>query len=252
MTIDWENIFKDIGCAVRQANIFAKTVIPTDITAETAKKVAQITAGKERLAFLADMMAQDENNIAAITRMADSAAGLVKSYLADKVAPVDFGSTYTDLTDILAEFAAKMTADSKTVDANTVTATTPSSCHGTGNGTCGTVTPNQMARTQNFRVECYRAKTATRGAMFHVFASIDGQLASDAEADVLYATGDAPGGVSFTIATGGTDFAVGDYFTFSTTSDEAGTFQCFFRDYLEFSLPSNSAGAENILDSWAE
>jgi hypothetical protein len=44
----------------------------------------------------------------------------------------------------------------------------------------------------------------------------------------------------------------GDKWTFKTTSDEAGTFQCFFRDQLAITLPSVTDGSETINDSLAE
>ena len=44
----------------------------------------------------------------------------------------------------------------------------------------------------------------------------------------------------------------GDKWTFKTTSDEAGTFQCFFRDQLGVTLPAVTDGSETIADSLAE
>ncbi len=44
----------------------------------------------------------------------------------------------------------------------------------------------------------------------------------------------------------------GDKWTFNTTSDEAGTFQCFFRDRLGVTLPAVIDGSETIADSLAE
>jgi hypothetical protein len=363
MTIDWTNIFKDIGCNVRQVNLFTKTVIPTDIVAESVKKVAQFTDGDERLAILSEMLAQDRANIDAVQKMADSVVDVVKSYITMKVGPVDFGSTYATLEEFLAEMEAKMTADSQTVDANAVSATTPVAGSGNyGTCTCGTVTPNQMAKTQNFRLECYQEAVGEEtGALFHVYASKDGLLEASAEAGVEYDTGNAPGGVKFTIdapyvqefndqadqcadwflydwvsgvvtsppekgvntaadgkvyvsltkisdtvyvklykdaartelvgqgsypnyqgtvsiditpeepsGLGGsvtvtwsvddTDiyvipaypYRIGDIFTFSTTSDDAGTFQSFFRDYLRRAMPSDASGNETIEDAWAE
>lgn len=48
------------------------------------------------------------------------------------------------------------------------------------------------------------------------------------------------------------NFAVGDEFRWSTTTDDAGTFEAFFRDVWGKALPSNAAGAETIADSLAE
>jgi hypothetical protein len=353
MTIDWENIFKDIGCNVRQVNILLDHVIPSEIVAETEKKVARFTDGEARLALLSEMLAQDEANAEAVRKMARGVVDIVKSYITDSIGPVDFASTRAALDELLAEMESRMAADSQAVDANAVSAGAPVAGSGNyGTGTCGTVTPNQMAKTQNFRVECYQRAAGQRGATFHVYASLDGLLDASAEAGVLYDTGNNPGGVKFTVGLpvlseagdqanqlsnwslsgfqkgvntaadgkiyvklakpgadtvvslytnpnrtdglvaegkilGGTsgnvtlaakngsgltgtvdaayttddsdieivppfEYREGDVFTFSTASDEAGTFQCFFRDNLERSLPANGAGSETILDSWAE
>jgi hypothetical protein len=47
-------------------------------------------------------------------------------------------------------------------------------------------------------------------------------------------------------------YRAGDAFTFSTTSDDGGTFQSFFRDHLKRSFPASGTGQETILDAWAE
>jgi hypothetical protein len=350
MSIDWTNIFKDIGCGVRQWNLLLGQA--ASIVAESEKKIAQLTSGEERLATLSEMLAQDNANVASLRKMARNAADVVKSYITDKIGPVDFGSTRTALDEILAEMETRMLADAQTVDANAVSAAAPAAESGNyGAGVCGTVTPNQMAKSQNFRVECYQRATTQRGAMFHVFASEAGLLEAGAEAGVEYDTGNSPGGVKFTIglpalaeagdqasqlsnwslsgfekgvntaangkiyvsltkpaadtivslykdsartqlvaegriiggASGGvtlvaqnasgltgtvdaaytandTDIEIvpafeyreGDVFAFSTASDEAGTFQSFFRDNPKRSLPADGAGSETIPDSWAE
>jgi len=369
MSIDWTNIFKDIGCCVRQANLFNKTVVPTDITAESVKKVAQFDSGAERLAILSEMLSQDQSNIDAIAKMGDSVIDAAKSYITTKVGPVDFGSVYSSLDELLAEMETLMTGESESVDANGMSATTPvANDDNYGTGACGTVTPNQMAKTQNFRLECYQEAMGEIGALFHVYSGLDGLLDKPAEAAVEYDTGNSAGGVKFTIANsvvqesydqanqmdswyvagahkevwwengalrppntavdgtvyvtlekfgspgtlyvhwymdaartilvaegeapygGGIttvqlfpaelngnpsgiagdvdvtwsindtdieiipnfEYRVGDAFTFSTTSDDAGTFQSFFRDRLGRSLPANGVGQETISDAWAE
>jgi len=47
-------------------------------------------------------------------------------------------------------------------------------------------------------------------------------------------------------------FAVGDEFKIATVSDEAGTFQSFFAEYFDATLPSDATGSETINDSLAE
>ncbi len=353
MAIDWTNLFKDVGLCARQVNVYLDNVIPTDIVAETVKKVAQLASGEERLETLSDMLAQDKSNAEQIRRFATNVVTIAKSYVIDKVGPVDFDSTYSTLAELLEEMEGLMEDDSETVDANAVgTGGAPvADSDNYGVGVMGTVTPNQMAKNQNFRVECYQIAAGANGAFFRIYGSKDGQLSGAAEEAVSFDTGNAKGGIEFTIAspdyteandgssqldnwdltgfskgvntaadgkiyvtltkpgadtlvklykdagktelvaegqiTAGTsgactlaeanssglsgtvdvawtiddtditlippfEYRVDDKFTFSTTSDGAGTFQDFFRDYLGRSMPSNAAGTETVLDAWAE
>ena len=46
-------------------------------------------------------------------------------------------------------------------------------------------------------------------------------------------------------------YSEGDYFEFYTNSDEAGAFQCFFRDNLGRTLPCGTGGDITVSDSLA-
>ena len=71
-----------------------------------------------------------------------------------------------------------------------------------------------------------------------------GPYPSATQADLL--------GVGFTIAAGGVDFVVGDYFEMAVAATESGTFQTFWRDQFNSVLPSVADGSETISDALAE
>ncbi len=167
-----------------------------------------------------------------------------------RVVTEEIASTFTTVEEVIADLADRMTADAQSVDANAVSATTPvADPDNIGGGTLGAVAVDQMVRTQSFRVECVNADT-TGAELWEVHASTDGLLPDRVTTGVAYAS--ALGGVSFTISASGADFAVGDIFTFDTTSSEEGTLQSFFRDAFAAALPANATSAETINDALAE
>ena len=99
---------------------------------------------------------------------------------------------------------------------NTGEATTPVADGGnTGNGTMGAVTTGPTTTSELWTVTC-NDDAVSGSEVFSVTGSVSGLQTAEATAGVLYVSDN--GEVVFTITAGGTDFVVGDEFTFETTA----------------------------------
>ena len=94
------------------------------------------------------------------------------------------------------------------------TATTPDGTGNTGNGTCSAVTCSETTVTETWTVAC-TDDSGSGNETWSVTGSVSGLQAATATTGVAYESDS--GEVAFTIADGGTDYVVGDEWTFGTT-----------------------------------
>jgi len=243
-----QEIFQDIGLFVRTDNLYGSEVLDL-IQAETVKKRTQLGSGDLRLDVLGRAIYQDNQNVASVGAMTDGEIQVVEQYILGHVKDVisAAGDSASEVLEDLAEQMVENCTPAQYVAENVLAlgGSVAADSDNAGDGTLGSTGFSQYVPAQRFTVECVDA-TTPGAEQWSVTGSVSGAL-DTATTGVAYE--DSTILLSFTIAAGGTAFAVGDRFYFYATCTER-RFQTYFRDHWSVVMPSAGLGSETIEESW--
>lgn len=109
---------------------------------------------------------------------------------------------------------------------------------GTGNGTIGTITRGKKVKVGNYVATCIQV--VTNGGLFQVKNPLN-EIVGIARVGVAFASPE----INFTIADGGTDFALGDAFTIAVAAG-SGHYQLADQDAVDGSANADCVLAEDV------
>jgi hypothetical protein len=254
-------IFTSIGKGIKKFNMIRATFKPYLETVQT-EWVALLndTDGERRLLnVVAALNASDQSQLDGMQAAVKAA---LSDFMKDEVR-LDLSVTQKTLgqvIDLLYDAMIDQTPDD-TVLQNIVAVTTPAADNdNAGNGTCSTPSLTQQCHDLvNVELECYDATVPAKfyvrlsfrgGASINIGTATSGVAFSTL---ALYQAGSIPidWGFSFTLAAGGTPWAVGDKWYFSTSITTPGKFQYYFVNEWNKALPSAVSPAQTVDEAWA-